>query len=201
MAFFIGWGSWGKKLKDKGGGSFFCPNCSEIKKFKRKELTKYAQIFFVPVYSSGTGEAYIECNACKQMFDESVTSNQQIEEDNPTDELWKLALVLVKVARASGEVSLEQITNIRGACFGQTGEYLTREQAEEIEDSLVEWSEGDIPPFSTLLSQIIHTQTTDEKRELMETAIAVAMLDKKLTAAERDMLNELKDVLDIEISY
>ena len=35
----------------------------------------------------------------------------------------------------------------------------------------------------------------------MARLIAVAMLDKKLTAAERDILNELKDVLDIEISY
>ena len=100
MEFFFGFGGWGKKLKKRGSGSFFCPNCRQQKNYKQKELTKYAQIFFVPIYSSGTGETYIECVSCKKMFDESVISIQHEEEHNPTDELWKMALVLIKVARA-----------------------------------------------------------------------------------------------------
>ena len=198
MEFFFGFGGWGKKLKKRGSGSFFCPNCRQQKNYKQKELTKYAQIFFVPIYSSGTGETYIECVSCKKMFDESVISIQHEEEHNPTDELWKMALVLIKVARASGEVSYEKIANIRGACFGQPGEYVNQEEAEEIEDSLIEWSEGDIPPLSVLLPEVIYSYSEEEKQDFMGTAVAVAMLDERITASERDILNELRDFLEIE---
>ncbi len=132
------------------------------------------------------------------MFDESVISIQQEEEHNPADELWKMALVLIKVARASGEVSYEKIANVRGACFGQPGEYISQEEAEEIEDSLIEWSEGDIPPLSVLLPEVIYSYSEEEKQDFMGTAVAVAMLDERITASERDILNELRDFLEIE---
>ena len=73
MDFFFIFGSWRSSNRVAKSGKFYCFKCGESRRYELKEVTKRATVFFVPVYSKGTGEKYVECKTCHTTFHENAS--------------------------------------------------------------------------------------------------------------------------------
>lgn len=65
------WGSKARKT-DIASGEFFCPNCATNRPYKRKRVSKYFTLYFVPLFETDNLGEYIECQVCQEGFKPAV---------------------------------------------------------------------------------------------------------------------------------
>jgi hypothetical protein len=65
---------WGFRWRDKtlSSGTFFCPNCNQIRPYKKKRPGYYFSLFFLPMLRVWKRNPVVECQVCKSRFDPRV---------------------------------------------------------------------------------------------------------------------------------
>lgn len=67
------WG-WRSLVKVLGIGEFHCPRCGVDRAYSLVRPRRWFTLFFIPVVPLSWGEPYVECQACKAAYRESVLS-------------------------------------------------------------------------------------------------------------------------------
>ncbi|WP_367890590.1 zinc-ribbon domain-containing protein [Sinomicrobium kalidii] len=49
-------------------GKFHCPQCNAQQSYKRKKVTKFFTLYFIPLIPLGKRGEYVECTTCKTTF-------------------------------------------------------------------------------------------------------------------------------------
>lgn len=74
---FIIWGS-RYILLTIGSGEFLCPQCQLPQKFKHKRYRQFFTLYFIPIFPTGNGDEFIECQQCKGKFVAQAMRLQQV---------------------------------------------------------------------------------------------------------------------------
>jgi hypothetical protein len=57
---------------DVSSGEFDCPHCRNHTSYRLREVTRYFTLFFLPIFPTGSGQRFVECDHCGSQFKEAV---------------------------------------------------------------------------------------------------------------------------------
>ena len=60
-------GSRGREV-DAGGGEFYCPNCREMRHYRRKRIGRYFTVYFVPIFQIEKLAEWLQCDVCQAVY-------------------------------------------------------------------------------------------------------------------------------------
>ncbi len=53
-------------------GDFFCPSCNDSHQYKRRKVRRFFTLYFIPLIPLDLLGEYIECQTCKNTYNDSV---------------------------------------------------------------------------------------------------------------------------------
>ena len=65
------WGHRGR-TSHLDSGRFYCPRCDGERYYDLKQVRPWFTLYFIPVFPTGAGERYVECQTCGGTFKEAV---------------------------------------------------------------------------------------------------------------------------------
>lgn len=54
-------------------GRFHCPQCAEQQPYRKRKITKFFTLYFIPLIPQGKKSEYVECLSCKATFYPKIT--------------------------------------------------------------------------------------------------------------------------------
>ena len=64
-------------------GDFFCPSCSTEQPYKRRKVRRFFTLYFIPIIPLDLLGEYIECQSCKNTFNDKVIDiKEELEANN-----------------------------------------------------------------------------------------------------------------------
>jgi hypothetical protein len=64
---FIIWGN-RTRATEIGMGRFVCPFCRALRTYRRKRVTRYFHLYFIPLFQTGTVAEIVQCQKCFQSW-------------------------------------------------------------------------------------------------------------------------------------
>jgi len=99
---FIIYGTRGN-FSDLSRGEFDCPHCRNHTSYRLREVKRYFTLFFLPIFPTGSGLRFVECDSCGSQFNEAVLKSSPATPQD--DEL----LLLVAVRQLRDGLSVEEV--------------------------------------------------------------------------------------------
>ncbi|MGA2503153.1 MAG: zinc-ribbon domain-containing protein [Anaerolineales bacterium] len=111
------WGSKGKQ-KTLGQGIFFCPQCSTMRPYHRKKVSKYFTLYFIPLFETKNLGEYIECQWCLTTFRTEVLKYTQSLEQKHEQQLQIQKMIAEISEGLDAGASLQSVASIIKASGG-----------------------------------------------------------------------------------
>src|SRR5687768_3845712 len=87
-------------------GSFYCPSCAAASPYKHVTVRRFFTLYFIPLIPLDLVGEYIECEQCRNTFNESVLSYDPEKEQRAFRAGFEVALsrVLIYMMLADGDI-------------------------------------------------------------------------------------------------
>jgi hypothetical protein len=96
------WGSKGRFVTI-GEGSFFCPSCEAVRRYKHQQAGRYFTLYFIPLFKTKSLGDFVECQTCKMTFKpEVLTLSKELEEQRRLQKELKGAIAAITSELDSG---------------------------------------------------------------------------------------------------
>lgn len=184
-----------------GWGDFACPNCGWAKRtFARKSVRPYFTLYFLPLFPTGRGIEFLECQSCGGQFDERALAEakdvrQVVDRTEYVEHVKRLAVL---AAMADGDANADEVAAIRAAyAEASDGRSLSKADVER-ELYLARLSRGGLAPYPRLFSG---TLGTPEKEGVIRAVLAVALADGPIGDDERRFLEEVAAEMDVSAAH
>lgn len=110
------WG-WRTRFKTLAEGMFHCPGCGGDRPFARKQARTWFTLFFVPLIPLKVLGEHVECQTCKQSYDERVLSlpttaalGEQLTAATRDAAVWLLRIDGSASARSAAVAALSRVS-------------------------------------------------------------------------------------------
>lgn len=182
----------------KETGPFNCPFCGDQRAYHRKSVRRFFTLYFIPLIPLDQLGEYIECITCKQQYTDQVLTYDPIEQAQQLQAEVGASLkrVLAIIMMADGKVDDAQLAT---ACKGYEQVLGIAIDVHAMHSELESVQNGQselIAEASRLRDQLNETG----KQAVMQAAIAVALADGPIGAAERTFLGNLARELKVPLN-
>jgi hypothetical protein len=66
------------RLKEVGMGRFHCPACKSTQTYRRKRMTQYFTLYFIPIFPMGSLGEHVQCQRCRRAWRPEVLDREPI---------------------------------------------------------------------------------------------------------------------------
>lgn len=94
----------------KDEGEFFCPVCREQREYKLKTARQFFTVYFIPVIPLNSVGEFVQCNACRQKFDNQVLEyDPEVERRELIESYSRLMVLLMLNTGRVSELHRDQL--------------------------------------------------------------------------------------------
>jgi uncharacterized tellurite resistance protein B-like protein len=178
-------------------GDFYCPNCADERPYRRRKVRKFFTLYFIPLLPLNLLGEYIECQRCKNTYNEQVLELRgQLESDNREFEAEyeravRRSMAIMVLADGKVEDSeIEAMANIFGSVTGRSASH--DDMRKEIEQAR---GEGlDIQPYLESINGLVNESGKDF---IIRALLGIAYADGDFDEAEQKTLIEAMAAMDV----
>lgn len=188
---------WGFKtlFKTLSEGVFFCPQCGGDRPYQLKLARRWFTLFFIPVFTYRQDGTHVECQVCKGAFNEAALQRQTNAAlaVGKRDAMRVVAYSMLRAAgspsaaaRAKAAEAISSVVSSAGDC--------TVAQVD------AEWATAPID-LDAVVVPIGDALQSGGREWLLSWAVAIALADGEVTAAERALLDRIGALLQMSSAH
>jgi uncharacterized tellurite resistance protein B-like protein len=182
-------------------GEFFCPSCNNNHHYKRRKVRRFFTLYFVPLIPLDLLGEYIECQTCKNTYNDSVfefkaradAERQDFESEYERAVRKSMAIT----ALADGVVDDAEVEAMKNIYSSITGNEVDKETVL----SEIEATKKEGLTIDNYLKTINGLVNTEGKELIVRALISIAYADGDFDEAEQKTLMEALTSLDISESH
>ena len=174
-------------------GSFFCPECSVNRPFRRRRSRPFLTLYFIPVFPIGGASEHIECEVCKTKFADTVLgfTAEDYQHLLATEEFDHIRHAMVLTMLADDQVDDAEVDAIQEICEEMGQQVISKDEllndvnlARRAKTNLVKYLETVAGDMSNLC-----------KDQLVKACFLVATGTGELDQQKTEYLEKLPDAL------
>lgn len=180
-------------------GNFSCPQCSAVKPYKHKKVTKFFTLYFIPLIPLGKAGEYVECQACRGTYVANILENNDLLNKDEYLAVYEHAIrhSMIQILLADGRIFESEIQMARNIINKFTHHEISIEELEQ----MIEIMRGNTEPISIYLSKVASSLNEHGKEIIIQCALAVATADGELDQTEIDKIMEMAKALGMSANH
>lgn len=178
-------------------GDFYCPSCDSDHPYKRRKVRRFFTLYFIPLIPLDLLGEYIECQRCKNTYNDSVFSiREQAEAEREAFQseyeraIKKSMAIMVLADGVVDDAEVEVMTNIYSSITG-------KETTEEEMRSEIEAAKNEGLSIESYLEQINGLVNESGKELVVRALINIAYADGDFDEEEQATLIKALSAMDI----
>jgi tellurite resistance protein len=199
MTLFIIFGSRGV-TGVKGSGTFACPGCGgSQQQYLRKRVRRFFTLYFIPVIPLDKIGEYIECQRCRNTYNEQVLNfDPKVEQAKARDAIFDhIKRVMILTAVADGHINDAVLDTVRDFYQNLSGTTLSRP---ELDREVAQARQANAKP-ADYIRRFAGDLNENGKELVIKAAHSVLAAGGELGDNEHALLNEIGSALNLTAAH
>ena len=176
-------------------GNFYCPSCRTNQPYRLRSRRPFLTIYFIPVVPVGGAESFVQCENCKDCWDESVLeigreSREAIEQQLFCEQAVRAAILVVLADGVTTDNEIVALQRISSRLFDRSVD------REELGQLCSIARENGIEAKNYVLT--VSRRWNQQQRSLaLQAMFLAATADGEMGPSQTRLLAQMRDLLDM----
>ena len=176
-------------------GDFHCPGCASTQSYRLRARRPFLTLYFIPTVPVGGAELFVDCDGCRQNWDESVLEMDRAHHEAQQEEQFRDEVIRasVLVVLADGTTTENEITALQRIASRLLERDVDREELGQL-CSIA--SENKIQANNYVLT-ISRRWSSAQRIHALQAMFLAATAEGGLGDEQMSLLTELREILEM----